>query len=454
MRRLIPLVLLLLCAPARAANDAPFEGSWWGLLDVGAVKLHVVFDLHHHGTAWSGTLASPDQNKANLPLGSVAVAGDTLTIEIPQLHVRFEGKRVDADHIRGTFTQGAPFPLTLQRGTPPSARRPQEPKPPFPYASEDVTVENRAAKLTLGCTLTHPHAPRFPVVVFITGSGQQDRDETLFGHKPFWVLADALARKGIGGLRCDDRGMGKSTGDFRASTTLDFAGDVAAELAWLRARPDVDARHLGLLGHSEGGLIAPIVAARDHDVAFLVLLAGPGLRGDEILLKQQAMVARSEGMSGAALDESQALERKLITIVAGPDDAATARKKLDAIVAKRPPAARANLASQLDAMLSPWYREFLRTDPRPYLREVTAPVLALNGSRDVHVPSAESLAAIRAALAGNHDATVEELPGLNHLFQTCKRCTVDEYGDLEETMSPQAITRVTDWVQKHALTNR
>src|SRR5262249_40861962 len=218
--------------------------------------------------------------------------------------------------------------------------------------------------------------------------------------------------------------------------------------AWLRARPDVDLKHVGLLGHSEGGLIAPIVASRDKGVAFVVLLAGTGLRGDQIVLKQTVLIERSMGVGEPEIAATTASQQKVFAILASNDDEATARKKIDALLAPLPAAKRQETEGQLPLMLSRWYREFLRLDPAPYLRQLTAPVLALNGSRDLQVPPAEDLAAIRAALAGNHDVTVEELPGLNHLFQTCKSCTLLEYGDLEETMSPAALTHVTDWVQK------
>ncbi len=453
--RILPLAALLLFAAgsASAANQPSFEGSWWGLLDAGPVKLHVAFRLHHDKGAWTGELASPDQGTGWIPINGVTVDGDTLKLDLSQLHASYEGKRAGKDRVTGTLTQGAPLPLDLQRGEVPTLRRPQEPRPPFPYAIEDVSVPNKAAAVELGCTLTHPKAPRFPVVILITGSGHQDRDESILGHKPFWVLADALGRQGIGALRCDDRGGDRSTGNFAKATTLDFAGDVEAELAWVKARPDVDGKHIGLLGHSEGGLIAPIVASRSKDVAFLVLLAGTGLRGDEIIVRQTGLVARAEGAGDKKAAQEEAQQQQVVAILVNEKDDGKARRKLEALLAPpRSPAGTppsAAVEQQLRTLLSPWYRTFLTLDPQPYLHKVKVPVLALNGARDVQVPPAEDLAAIRAGLAGDADVTVRELPGLNHLFQTCKRCSVSEYQTLEETMAPAALQLVVSWVHGH-----
>jgi dienelactone hydrolase len=455
MRKLIVAAAIVCCAAnAVAAGPSPpsFEGSWWGLLDVGLTKLHIAFKLRHDPSGWSGQFSSPDQKKdAWLPLSSVTVDGDKLKLAIDKLHVTYEGQRVDADNVKGTFTQGEPLPLNLVRGEAPINRHPQEPKPPFPYASEDVTVENAAAALTLGCTLTHPNTPQFPVVIFITGSGQQDRDENIFGHKPFLLLADALARQGIAALRCDDRGGHHSTGNFATATTLDFAGDVTAQLAWIKARPDVDKKHIGLIGHSEGGIIAPIVASRSSDIAFLVLLAGMGQRGDDLLTHQVGQIQRANGGTAAEVAAAEKQERALLTIVMHEKDDAKAMAQLKAALqqAGGAPAGDQALEAQLRPMVSPWYRGLLAIDPRVYLRKVKVPVLALNGARDVQV-SVENLQAIKQALAGDHDVTAQVLPGLNHLFQHCKECKVQEYATIEETMSPEVVQLVVDWVHKHA----
>jgi pimeloyl-ACP methyl ester carboxylesterase len=447
MRSLTIAAALCLCASQAVAVEPSFDGSWWGLLDTGTINLHLAFKLRHDKSGWSGEFSSPDQGPGWLPLSSVDVTGDSIKIAITSLHIAYEGRRVDKDNIKGTFTQAAPMPLDLLRGDVPINKHPQEPKPPFPYASEDVTVDNAAAGLKLGCTLTHPQAPHFPVVIFITGSGQQDRDESILGHKPFLLLADALARQGIGGLRCDDRGGHRSTGNFATSTTLDFAGDVMAELAWVKARSDVDKKHIGLLGHSEGGAIAPIVAARSNDVAFLVLLAGIGVRGDELIVRQTGLVARSQGADATQAAAAEKQERDILTIVMREKDDATAMAQLKAVAHKA--GLDGALEAQLRPLLSPWYRGLLVLDPRVYLQKVKVPVLALNGTRDVQVP-VENLKAIKEGLAADHDVTAQELPGLNHLFQRCQKCTVGEYGLLEETMAPTVVQLVVEWVHKHA----
>jgi pimeloyl-ACP methyl ester carboxylesterase len=278
----------------------------------------------------------------------------------------------------------------------------------------------------------------------ITGSGQQDRDETIMGHKPFLVIADALARRGIAVLRVDDRGVGGSTGEVVHASYVDFATDVEAGLAFLQSRPEIDRRRIGLIGHSEGGLIAPLVAARNRAVAWLVLLAAPGVSGDRIIVAQQHLLAQSAGTPADQLVQSDALVRRLLEVIVQAPDAAAAEPQLKAILAAagKGPAGDAAAAT----MASDWYRAFVRSDPAPALRALRIPVLALNGSLDIQVPPSDNLPAIRAALAGHRDATVAELPGLNHLFQTATTGAVSEYQRIEETFAPAALRTIGDWI--------
>jgi pimeloyl-ACP methyl ester carboxylesterase len=451
MRSLVVLSSLLSVAVAATPPppaDADFAGAWWGTLDTGAAQLRLVLDLRRDPQGWTGELVSVDQGTARIRIDRATIDGETVALELRALHATFAGKRADGQHIRGTFTQGpVALPLELHKGTLPPARmaRPQEPKPPYPYAIEEVAIDRRAAGLALGCTLTHPRARGFPVVVTITGSGQQDRDETIRGHKPFWVLADALSRRGVGVLRCDDRGKNGSTGNFASSTTFDFADDVEAELAWLKTRSDVDRRHLGLLGHSEGGIVAAIVASRSKDVAFVVLLAGPALRGDAIIVDQVALAARAQGATEERIAALVAFEKRILDIVEAEKVDTAARAQLRAVSAE--PA----FVAQIETLVSPWYRTFLTLDPKPYLQKLQVPLLALDGARDIQVPAGENIAALRQALTGKRDITLQELPGLNHLFQTCTRCTVEEYEAIDETIAPAVVQLVVDWVAKHAL---
>ncbi|MCC6525958.1 MAG: alpha/beta fold hydrolase [Polyangiaceae bacterium] len=341
--------------------------------------------------------------------------------------------------------------------------RPQTPKPPFPYAARDVAYPNPADGSTLAGTLTVPEgAGPHPAVLLVTGSGAQDRDETIFGHKPFWVLADHLGRHGVAVLRVDDRGIGKTTGDPTHATIETHATDVEAGLAFLKTQPDVDPKRLGLVGHSEGGIIAAVVAARSKDVAFVVSLAGTGLSGAEINpLQVEAILRAKGGMSEDGIRAIVAAQRAIMKLLA--TDASDAA--LDAAVnaafaaaeqyapgalgAKGTPAGR---AAEVASLRSDWFRSFVKLDPASHWSRVTVPVLALVGDRDTQVPADPNLGAIAAALAkaGNHDAETEKLPGLNHLFQRAQTGLVDEYATLEETFAPAALERVTSFVRQRA----
>ncbi len=326
--------------------------------------------------------------------------------------------------------------------------RPQEPKPPFPYRSEDVAIVNAAGKAVLAGTVTIPEGKGpFPAVVLISGSGLQNRDEELMGHKPFLVLADYLTRHGIAVLRYDDRGFGKSTGDAAAATSEDFAGDALAAWQVLRARPEIDPRRVGLLGHSEGGLIAPLLASRTPGVAFVVMLAGPGVTGEAVMLAQGVAILKANGAPDSAIATNTSLQRQVFAILREESDQARIVERLSAIPVPGPKEASAALVKQSS---SPWLRFFVRYDPAPALAKLTCPVLALGGELDLQVLADQNLPAIEAALkrGGNKDYTVLRLPGLNHLFQTCKTGTPAEYAKIEETMSPVALDMIATWIRK------
>jgi pimeloyl-ACP methyl ester carboxylesterase len=299
----------------------------------------------------------------------------------------------------------------------------------------------------------------FPAVILISGSGAQDRDETLLQHKPFRVLADALTRRGIAVLRVDDRGIGGSTGSASGSTSEDFAGDVLAGIAYLKRRPEIDAKKIGLIGHSEGGIIAPMVAGRSGDVAFIVMLAGTGLPGEEILYMQARLIAKVMGADEKRIERQREFQKRLFDIIKSEADpkkaAARMREAAQELVSALPEDERkrggdisALLNAQLTRVESPWFRFFLGYDPRPTLAKVRCPVLALNGEKDLQVPPKENLREIEKALkqGGNEHVTVKELPGLNHLFQTCTTGSVAEYAAIEETIAPAALKVIGDWV--------
>ena len=453
----IAAAALALAAGGVRAEEA--AGDWGGLL---AGQLHVIVHIQKANGAYTASLESPDQGAFVLPADTITATPDHLSFAIAKINGSYDGAW-DAKQNAwvGTWTQGQNMPLVLTRLTAEQAkaapqRRPQEDAiaaGPLPYTSSEVTFDNAAAKVKLAGTFSVPAGQGpFPTVVLISGSGPNSRDENVFNHKVFLVVADALNRAGIAVLRYDKRGIGGSGGDYKSATTADFTADAAAAVAWLKTRPEVDVKHIGVAGHSEGGLIAPAVAAADPSVAFVVMLAGPGLRGDQILLMQQDLIARAMGASDADIAPGAAINRKIYDAVIAANDLADAKVRvktaLDAeVAAGRLPADKVQPA--IDEVTSPWMFYFLRYDPVPTLRQVRVPVLAIGGALDLQVPANEDLAAIKAALTGNPDATTVELPGLNHLLQTATTGAPSEYGAIEETVSPVALKTVTDWVVAH-----
>ena len=444
-----------------------FVGEWVGTLATPAGKLRLGLTVARDNSSGglTGGITSLDQGNAKIP-ATLAMHGDTLVVSMPAAQATYTAV-LDAakDSLRGTFTQGAGLPLDMGRASAPAAPvRPQEPKPPFPYSSRDVTVESAPGVRLAGTILTPPGAGPFPAVVFVTGSGPQNRNEELLGHKPFLVIADYLARHGIASLRYDDRGTAQSTGNFAASTSADFADDAQAAVTFLRKQPGVAPAHVGIIGHSEGGLIAPMVAARDKDVAFIVLVAGPGLPGDSILLLQGELIAKANNTPQAMIDTNLAVNSRLFAAVKGARDSADAAARVngiaDRMTASLPVTQQAQARTQLEnvkaQVLAPWMQYFLKYDPRTALRQVRVPVLALDGSLDLQVPPKQDLAAIDTALkrAGNRDYEVKELPGLNHLFQTAKTGSPNEYATIEETFSPTALQIIADWINARSRVNR
>ena len=337
--------------------------------------------------------------------------------------------------------------------------RPQEPKPPFPYRSEEVTFKNNAAGIVLAGTLTLPEKDgRYPVAVLITGSGPQNRDEALMGHKPFLVLADWLTRQGIAVLRYDDRGVAKSGGDINPATTFDFATDAEAALEFLKNRKEIDSTKIGFIGHSEGGIIAPIIASRRHDVAFVVLMAGPGITGEQILLLQPALISKAEGQDEKSINANNKLSRDIYSVLKKNHDNAIAEKKLRRLIADSDKKnardtsyhrlSEQEIKGQIKSLTSPWFRCFLTLNPEEFLSKVTCPLLAIAGSLDLQVPPEEDLHAIEKAMifAGNSHYRVEEFPGLNHLFQHATTGSPAEYPKIEETISPEVLDMIGKWI--------
>jgi pimeloyl-ACP methyl ester carboxylesterase len=458
-----------------APSPAGIAGLWQGTLEVGAVPLRIVFKIERKpdGTL-TGTLDSPDQGAADIPLSDVSLKDDSVRITVNSVFGVYEGRLAEGGQaIAGKWSQGGTsLPLTMKRvDKVAEVRRPQEPKKPYPYREEEVSYENKKGGSRLAGTLTLPRkGGPFPAALLVTGSGQQDRNETVMGHQPFLVLADYLTRRGIAVLRVDDRGVGGSKGEVAKATSEDFAGDVLAGVAYLQSRKEIDPRKIGLIGHSEGGMIAPMAAVRSNDVAFLVLMAGTGVTGEQILYRQSDLILQAEGGTTEQIAQNRKGQEQIFAVLKRETDDAAAENAIRKVYEKLlvppvPGPAQAAATAKEDAkkpedrkppvpepmirmVLSPWFRYFLTYDPQPTLRKVKCPVLAVNGENDLQVPAKENLSAIRAALqaGGNRDVTIKEMPNLNHLFQTSRTGAVSEYARIEETFSPAALKVIGDWI--------
>lgn len=473
-------LLLLLCsllvlgvmpgAPAQAQET----DTWRGTISLPGMEMafSVEFTLPAEADEESpvtATIDIPAQGAVGIPLQEVVYSDDELRFVITQAGAYFALKR-DGDSAEGTLRQmGQNFPVTMRRSTPEEAeamkpKRPQTPKPPFPYSQEEVTFTNPDDDTTLAGTLIVPEGDGpFPAVVFITGSGPQDRDETIFSHKPFFVIADHLARHGIASLRYDDRGVGGSGGSTMQSTAFDTAGDVMSAIELLQARPKINPDRIGLIGHSEGGIVAPIVAADNPSVDFLVLLAGTGLPGVEVLESQLRALLAASGVAGEELDRQIEIQQNALRKVIEGETLEEVRTAVEELLLAQsglernedgsvPESIQPGVDAQTAALSSPWFQSFLVLDPRTYLKRVSQPVLALNGSLDFQVDPDLNLPEIRKALeeGGNQHFTVRELPGLNHLFQTAESGMLDEYSRIEETISPKVLEMITAWIRDRA----
>jgi hypothetical protein len=449
-------------AAARKPTDAvfPVEGLWQSALEAHGMRLrlqlHVSHDTEDHLV---GALDSLDQEVSGLPAIKMQLKEAAFHFEIPAVAGVFEGT-LDAakNKLSGNWLQtGAEAKLEFVRSDQPlELRRPQNPAKPYPYHEEEISFSNAAAGVSLAGTLTLPKgAGPFPAALLIAGSGPHDRDEALANHRPFLVLADHLTKKGIAVLRYDKRGIGKSTGSADKATTLDLAADAQAAIAYLKTRKEIDPAKIALVGHSEGAMIAPLLASQTKDVAWVVLLAAPATIGEDTLLHQSELIGRAAGLTDDQLEASLNFDHAAYDLVRTEKDSTALNEKLNGLVkgsgldAAMPPAV---LEPQLRMMESPWFRFFLDYDPLPNLKALHVPVLALYGQKDLQVPVKPNLALLQQALqdGGDKDADVRELPELNHLFQHAYSGTPTEYAAIEETFSPEALQIISDWLLRHS----
>lgn len=465
MRRNICLIILALSLlsvnTSSQIKPNDIVGSWMGRLNAGAITLRIIFNISIAGPdSLVATMDSPDQGAKNIKMGVVSFADGNLKIAAPMILGEYNGTFENDTLITGTWKQGGQsIPLDLTRlKVAFSLKRPQEPLPPFPYSAEEVSFHNDKAGIDLAGTLTLPRGNGpFKAVILISGSGAQNRDEELLGHKPFLVIADRLTRSGIAVLRYDDRGVGKSGGNPLTSTSADFATDAAAAFRFLSKDPRINPDLIGIIGHSEGGFIAPMVAA-ENNVSFIVSLAGTGVTGEKVILKQSADISSASGINEKEIESSIKTNKKLFAILREEKDNVKASEKMASAYEKM--LSKEDLSTddkdkalqQVKAGLQPqtltWLRYFISTDPAEYWKKVKCPVLALNGEKDLQVDADMNLRAIEKALkaGGNRSVRTVKLPELNHLFQQSKTGLPAEYGEIEETISEEVLQIISNWI--------
>lgn len=440
------------------------DGAWSGTLDVQGVKLHLVLNISTNADKrLSATLDSPDQGAKGIPISSVSFENSVLKFAVSSAKIEYEGTFSSDSIFKGMFSQnGNNLPLNFSRSAQAVKKiiHSQEPVKPFSYYSEDVTFENLDAKISLAGTLTLPKKEgKFPVVILIAGSGPNNRDENILGHKPFLVLSDFLTKSNIGVLRCDKRGIAQSKGNYSTATTADFASDVKAAINYLKSRKEIDTQKIGLIGHSEGGIIAPMVAANNEDVTFIILLAGTGISGDALLLLQSETIQRASNVDESTIKKVVAFNKGAYAIVSKENNTVVLNEKLNAYFIEKlkldatlKPESLSDsdfIKLNVASLSSPWMQYFLNYNPETILKDVKCPVLALNGSKDTQVPASVNLAAIKTGLArgNNKNVAIKELQNLNHLFQECTTGAPSEYSEIEQTFSPIALTEILNFIK-------
>ncbi len=440
-------------------------GYWEGTLKAGLLKLRMglTFEKAKDGKL-SGTMSSIDQGGKKLKIDDITIDGKKVVLRWKLLKVSFEGTLDEqGKELAGRWEQaGTAFDLTFAKKKKPTALvRPQEPKKPYPYTTKKAMFENKKAKIKLVGELTLPKgAGPHPVAILLSGSGPQNKDGEVLTHKPLLVLADHLTRKGIATLRWADRGVDGSGGSYFRSTTQDLASDVLAAIVYLKEQKAIDSKHIGVVGHSEGGQLAPLAASQSKDVAFVVMLAGPALPGEEVLYLQGAALVKAMGGDDTALRRQRQAQEMIFKIARSSKTFEAAKKKFEKEFAKllkklpkeEQEAAKGQEGStlgQLGRVMTPWFRSFLDHDPRPALKKMKCPVLALYGSLDLQVTPKDNIAALKKALGKDrNDVTIREIPKINHMFQPAKTGLVDEYNQIEETMAPKVLNIISDWIRK------
>ncbi len=457
---ILSAALLLSCTAKKEQASMPVDantiaGEWSGTMKAGGQDLELAFHIKNDKGEVTAVMDSVTQGVNGIKAEEVTLTETELKINFKSINAVYTASLTGNDTLEGSWKQGpGKYDLTLQRrkSALTAPRRPQDPAEPYPYKSVDVTFQNMKQEAVLAGTLTYPNSGTADfAVILISGSGSQDRNEELMNHRPFLVISDYLTRQGIAVLRYDDRGYGESTGDAVDATSADLATDADAAVNFMAQQDFVQVKRIGLAGHSEGGLIAPITANSNELVDFVILLAGPGVPGDELLMSQSEAIMKAAGASEAAIKQTSEINRKVYDILLNETDDEIIKNQIIPLL-QSAGLSEDQAEQQMQQLTSPWFKYFTAYNPEQELIRLSIPVLAVNGSLDLQVPADENLTAISRILAksGKSDFTIKEFDGLNHLFQTAVKGLPSEYGSIEETIAPEVLEYINSWI-KNAL---
>lgn len=452
------LYLFLICLHFSCSNAQSFDGSWKGEVEVSGQKLLLVFNLEQDSNdRWIGTFESPMQTAQRFPIDAIKVQKDSIWMDVKAIRLFYAGYLDrDKDVMKGVMKQGSfesAMILVRSENEMSGLSRKQDVFPPYDYLEQQVSFRNPKGNASLAGTLTYPKGGGpFPAVVLVNGSGQQNRDSEVFGHRPFKILADHLSKNGFAVLRYDDRGIGGSKGEVNLATTIDFASDADAVVDFLSKQNTVKLGKIGIVGHSEGALIAEIVAAENDKVDYVALLSGPVIKGDSLLILQSYALGKASGLSESVLNENKISNRRIYDILLRDETPQELSGMLEKELVRqnRGNPLTSDMKIKLSPMLIPWFRTFLRIDPAYYLKQLRVPIFASFGGKDVQVPANENIYALQHLRLNTTDVTIKDYPNLNHLFQQAETGKIEEYFENSESFNEQLMDDLTHWLKLKA----
>ncbi|MGB3066524.1 alpha/beta hydrolase family protein [Sphingobacterium thalpophilum] len=452
------LYLFLICLHFSCSNAQSFDGSWKGEVEVSGQKLLLVFNLQQDSNdRWTGTFESPMQTAQRFPIDAIKVHKDSIWMDVKAIRLFYAGYLDrDKDVMKGVMKQGSfesAMILVRSENEMSGLSRKQDVFPPYDYLERQVSFRNPKGNASLAGTLTYPKGGGpFPAVVLVNGSGQQNRDSEVFGHRPFKILADHLSKNGFAVLRYDDRGIGGSKGEVNLATTIDFASDADAAVDFLSKQNTVKLGKIGIVGHSEGALIAEIVAAENDKVDYVALLSGPVIKGDSLLILQSYALGKASGLSESVLNENKISNRRIYDILLRDETPQELSGMLEKELVRqnRGNPLTSDMKIKLSPMLIPWFRTFLRIDPAYYLKQLRVPIFASFGGKDVQVPANENIYALQHLRLNTTDVTIKDYPNLNHLFQQAETGKIEEYFENSESFNEQLMDDLTHWLKLKA----